>query len=89
MEDTRLVPVFCGYPNADAARRWAQMRESSGHHWLKTHDPATAINWLEQQIRESVAYRDECAAHGVEFVDCSDLENATRNIVRKMDELLR
>ena len=89
MEHERFTPIFCGYPNADAQQRWKQIKASPSHHWLKEYDDVKALEWLDTQISESQDYRDECNTYGVTFVDCSDLENATQNIVSRMYELLR
>lgn len=89
MKNDRFAPIFCGYPEANADKRWLQIKRSPGHHWLKNHDDVSAIQWIERQIKESQDYRVECETHGVTFVDCSDLENASRNIVSRMYELLR
>lgn len=73
----RFCPVYCGYAGADLATRYLAI-QANGTHWLKDKPKPEAHAFLTTQIKESAAYRQECALFQLEFFDFTDFSAGSK-----------
>ena len=78
-------PVFCGYPNADPARRYDIILSRGGskeRHWLCARSRNEAIAFLRKKIASSVAEQVECNQFDIKFVDCTDFGEGASEVLK-------
>jgi hypothetical protein len=86
-----FVPLFCGYPQADAAARDVMLMATApeGGDWYSRQDRAARLAVLDQQIALSRRHQAACAALGLPFVDVSDPATGLQVLRRTLLDLTR
>ena len=84
-------PLFCGYPQADAAARDAMLMATApeGGNWYSRQDRAARLAILDRQIALSRSHQARCAALDLPYVDVSDPATGLQALRRQLLDLTR